>query len=577
MPRTYVAKKPGKKPPTPEDIEKAVALVEEGNSVRSVAKDAGIPHVTLRRWVQKGVPATAGSRGRYVLSASDEEMIVVALNKCGSMGWPIGFDEVVPMVKSYLDSCGRVTVFNENTPGKDWCMSFKKRHAGSFRWKKPEILTTSRGENMSKENLNHFFNMVGKVYEETGLATATDAAERIYNLDETGFNTNPCGKKLFFPKTARDSYMLAPTCGKTTYTVLFAANAAGEYVPPMVVYKGKYLYGSWTEGGPIDCSYSNTMSGWMEDYVFENWFVTCFIPAVSTKAKPVVVFLDGYGAHLTYKTVMAAISENIEIIAIPPATSHALQPLDVSVFGPVKANWRNILNRYYRETRHKLVCKAAFPGLLKQLCEKMKESHVIGGFRGSGLWPLNRDAVRAEKILDGGVDEQQPTTSQSGEEEPATPRKLLRNAIVQAIVPPLSAENEKCVSNQKKRRKRVQAKHGEIMTSAEAVERLRLEEIDRKEKAKKKKDAEKTGPPPSKKKKVPAKMVLELSDPEEEESSDEEQADALCVKCRRRWQTYKGNGVWVCCDVCDEYVCPKCVPKDTDMDDDFYCDICRQE
>ena len=112
---------------------------------------------------------------------------------------------------------------------------------------------------------------------------------------------------------------------------------------------------------------------------------------------------------------------------------------------------------------------------------KMKPSHLVGGFRGAGLWSFNPEAVRAEKIIE--VGEEHPWSSQACEEEPVTPRKLLREAIVCAIAPPLSAENQHCVENSAKRRKRVQAKYGEVMTSEDVVERLRLEEIARKEKA----------------------------------------------------------------------------------------------
>ena len=271
--------------------------------------------------------AGSGRSGRrQVLSSTDEELIVVAINKCASMGWPIGFDDIKPLIKSYLDGCKQVTMFKDNLP-EDWCISFKKRHADAFRCKKPEILRKKRSDNMSKENLNHFYDMVTKVYQETGLSDAADAAERIYNLDETGFNTNPCAKKLFFPKQARDAYMLTPNYRKTMYTVLFAGNAAGEYVPPMVVYKVKSLYQTWTEKGPDNCH----QSGWMEDYVLENWFKECFCSAVLTKVKPVIVYLDGHGSHLTYNTVLEAIKQGIEIICIPPSTSHALQPMDVAV------------------------------------------------------------------------------------------------------------------------------------------------------------------------------------------------------------------------------------------------------
>ena len=114
MLRTYVAKKP--KTYTEEDVKRAVVLVvEDGQSTLSAAKEMGVPYETVNRWMLKGVPNKIGSGGKRVLSASKEELIAVALNKCGGMGWPIGFEDIKPMVKSYLDSLGRKTCFKDNT------------------------------------------------------------------------------------------------------------------------------------------------------------------------------------------------------------------------------------------------------------------------------------------------------------------------------------------------------------------------------------------------------------------------------------------------------------------------------
>ena len=62
-------------------------------------------------------------------------------------------------------------------------------------------------------------------------------------------------------------------------------------------------------------------------------------------------FFDRNRSHLTYGTVKLAIENEIIIICLPPHTSHALQPLDVGVFKGLKADWRKILLRFYRETR----------------------------------------------------------------------------------------------------------------------------------------------------------------------------------------------------------------------------------
>ena len=56
--------------------------------------------------------------------------------------------------------------------------------------------------------------------------------------------------------------------------------------------------------------------------------------------KPIFLFFDGHASHLTYSTVKAAMDDQIIMICLPPHASHALQPLDVAVFKPLKDKWR---------------------------------------------------------------------------------------------------------------------------------------------------------------------------------------------------------------------------------------------
>ena len=62
-----------------------------------------------------------------------------------------------------------------------------------------------------------------------------------------------------------------------------------------------------------------------------------------------------------------------------------------------------------------------------------------------------------------------------------------------------------------------------------------------------------------------------------DESSDKEEDDGTtCKTCKIPWieQTEKCRD-WVQCDICDEYICPKCYDKrDISADDDFFCSIC---
>lgn len=108
---------------------------------------------------------------------------------------------------------------------------------------------------------------------------------------------------------------------------------------------------------------------------------------------------DGHGSHLTYYTARQAMDNGIILLCLPPNTSHALQPLDVGVFAPLKKIWKDVLKTWYRESRQRNVSKATFPFLLKRLSNFLKPVNAVKGFVGCGLFPVNKEKVKHKILL----------------------------------------------------------------------------------------------------------------------------------------------------------------------------------
>ena len=53
---------------------------------------------------------------------------------------------------------------------------------------------------------------------------------------------------------------------------MISGNAAGEILPPFVVYKATNLWSTWCVGGPKGARYFSTKSGWFDGVAFEEWF-----------------------------------------------------------------------------------------------------------------------------------------------------------------------------------------------------------------------------------------------------------------------------------------------------------------
>ncbi|KAF8221169.1 hypothetical protein L208DRAFT_1213521, partial [Tricholoma matsutake] len=50
---------------------------------------------------------------------------------------------------------------------------------------------------------------------------------------------------------------------------------------------------------------------------------------------------DGHNSHCTYQLIKFAAKHHIIIVCLPSHTTHALQPCDVGMFGPLARAWKS--------------------------------------------------------------------------------------------------------------------------------------------------------------------------------------------------------------------------------------------
>ncbi|XP_065671687.1 uncharacterized protein LOC136089564 [Hydra vulgaris] len=388
-------------------------------------------------------------------------------------GFPQDREDIKLMVKSYITFIGKKTLFKYDKPGKHWCMSFEKRWNVVLGKRKSELLTKARANDLSLKILTDFFELYEKTLNNNNLF---DRPHCIFNLDETGLRTDPTAGKIFVRKTSKTAYYIAPSCGKSMYTLLFCGSANGQCLPPFVVYKAIYLYDVWCQNGPENALYGVTKSGWIEDYIFES-SIDRFIIHVKDYEKPVLLLCDGHNSLLTYSTVKKALDNHIILLCLPPNTSHALQPLDVGFLAPLKSHWKKILKDWLRESRHKNVDKSVFPTLLKALISKIDNKLLKSGFNGSGLYSVDKSKPM-KKIVN--MQPKHEEVDKFNKKENVV--KNLQRAIDSVLTPSPSQPTLTALTHSKKRRARVQAKKGEILTAQDVVARLQEEEKNKAEK-----------------------------------------------------------------------------------------------
>ena len=60
-----------------------------------------------------------------------------------------------------------------------------------------------------------------------------------------------------------------------------------------------------------------------------------------------MLLMDGHSPHYTPEAISGATQVGVIVFfCIPPNTTHAAQPLDVSFFGPIKKHWSSVCHAY---------------------------------------------------------------------------------------------------------------------------------------------------------------------------------------------------------------------------------------
>jgi hypothetical protein len=107
---------------------------------------------------------------------------------------------------------------------------------------------------------------------------------------------------------------------------------------PLLIFKAKHTNTTWILAStPEKWKFSTSTSGWTSDNHAYEWLTTLFKPETRRNdRKRRLLLLDGYRSHLTARFIAFCLDKNIDLVCLPPHTSHLLQPLDVGVFSPLK-------------------------------------------------------------------------------------------------------------------------------------------------------------------------------------------------------------------------------------------------
>lgn len=226
-----------------------------------------IPRKTLRNHASGAIRTTV-DRKRALLP-EEEKSIAQHTAVLGDFGYAFYVYELRLFVKSFLDKAERhAPQFKDNMPGEEWARSYIKRHS--------DILSTRVCQNISRKRAAIDVETVEKFFTNLSENLQGVPPQNIVNYDETNLTDDPKSKVMLFRKGIKHPERIMNT-SRSFVSLMCACSAAGDQLPPYVVYKGERLMDTWVRGGPLMARYNHTHSGWFDAYCFGDWFTLLFI------------------------------------------------------------------------------------------------------------------------------------------------------------------------------------------------------------------------------------------------------------------------------------------------------------
>jgi hypothetical protein len=102
-----------------------------------------------------------------------------------------------------------------------------------------------------------------------------------------------------------------------------------------------------------------------------------------------LLILDGHGSHLTARFIAFCLDAHIDLVCLPPHTSHILQPLDVGLFGPLKRALAREFDPLFRLDTRRIPRVEWTTAFIRARENAFTASNIRSSFRATGVYPIS--------------------------------------------------------------------------------------------------------------------------------------------------------------------------------------------
>ena len=268
---------------------------------------------------------------------------------------------------------------------RDWWHQFKRRHAALIGVKVALNREAARTR-IQRADVERYFQEVREALR------SIETPAQLLNMDETGFHSRfdrNRRRKCVYHLECPSVVTFSQDAASTTLSLMATITGDGTMLAPVMVCRENVPFNSRelrtiqsrisVTRSPKGYAVESSMITWIEEVLRP--YVSCVTAQLTNPESAVYLIMDNCGIHNT-QLVREKLMQipRLQIIWLPPHTSHFLQMLDASVFGQLKSLYRNLRTL---DTRPKIEGKIlrAFHALWTAAFPR----NVLAGFERTGF------------------------------------------------------------------------------------------------------------------------------------------------------------------------------------------------
>ncbi|XP_065642501.1 uncharacterized protein LOC136074128 [Hydra vulgaris] len=394
-------KKRNKRREIPRDvILRALEEVSKGGKIKTTAIKYDIPRSNLQRYIkQGGVVKDISSKfiSSQIFMKDEEEKISEYLVTLFKLNHGMSKLKARELVYEYATAINKKIPDNwteKKLASNDWLRGFFKRQP-HLSIRTPEATSLSRATSFNKKNVRDFFENLKTVYERHCFGP-----ESIYNIDETGLSTVQRTQKVIALRGTKQVGQVTSAERGTLVTVCCGINALGNSIPPFFIFPRVNFKTYMLNDAPVGSDGAAHPSGWMTAPCFLKYIHHFAKHAKPTPSSPVLLLLDNHESHISVPVLDFCKESGIVLMTFPPHCSHKLQPLDLTVYGPLKTYYNTVVTDWMVSNPGKTVTIYEIPKLAaKAIPLAFKLQNIQTGFKKPGIWPFNSNIFSDEDFV----------------------------------------------------------------------------------------------------------------------------------------------------------------------------------